>query len=226
MSNTTDPPSNADTDHLLFLKIARALAAIEAAGPGGTPGGSNGEVQYNNNGALGGVSGGAAGQVLSYVAGLPVWAFRGLIGYGFAQNNGTFTTTSTSFTDITNLTLTYTPKSASSIILLRAMVTAQGTGATNSAILRLARDGTGIGVAAAAGSRIQASARGQDTSPVSAGIEWVDSYGSTTAATWSVQLRVDAAGTAYINRSAAFDSDSATTARFVSSLTLMEILIP
>lgn len=50
------------------------VVVLDAADVGAAPGGSNGEVQYNNAGSLGGITTGTDGQILKLVGGAPEWA--------------------------------------------------------------------------------------------------------------------------------------------------------
>src|SRR6266705_6324027 len=45
--------------------IAENFVTLDSATSGGTPGGTNGQVQFNNSGVFGGISAGTAGQVLT-----------------------------------------------------------------------------------------------------------------------------------------------------------------
>jgi len=65
----------------------------------------------------------------------------------------TFTTSSTTYTDITGLSVSITPSSTSSKILVFVTVNGQGVVSQNQAFFQLVRDTTPIGNGAAAGSR-------------------------------------------------------------------------
>lgn len=137
----------------------------------------------------------------------------------------TFTTTSSSFVDVTGLSITYTPTSASNKILIFGCIQIMDTAGTTRFIGRLARGGSAIGVADAAGSRIQA---GFDTYLAAAGqsagvpFSFLDSPATTSPVTYSVQIRVESGGTLYVNRNDS-DSNASTTPRTVSTLTIMEV---
>lgn len=137
----------------------------------------------------------------------------------------TFTSTSTSYVDITGLSLSITPTSASSRILLIAAVSAID-GASNNLYLRYVRNSTAIGVGAAAGSRVQATSGIRYPSSDTGGIAsitmvFVDSPADTSAITYKIQMGLQG-GTGCVNRTPD-DSDSAGRGRYVSTITAMEI---
>ena len=137
----------------------------------------------------------------------------------------TFTTTSTTFTDITGLAATITPTSSSSKILVLAMVNGSNDPAISLCYLRLVRGSTAIGVGDAGSGQRQSTASlstsDTDTNMVgTSNIMFLDSPATTTATTYKIQIVVTA-GTGFVNRS---DNDSASIGgRFISSLTLMEV---
>ena len=151
-------------------------------------------------------------------------AFRVLQVVSTAKTD-TFTTTSTTFTDVTGLTATITPSATSSKILIVAMLNGGAITSANNLHMRLARGGTAIFVGDAAGSRTQATGASFDASLVAApfpGI-FLDSPSTTSATTYSIQVRTNvAAQTAYVNRTAT-DTDNAGFPRLPSSITVMEI---
>ena len=140
------------------------------------------------------------------------------------SKSDTFTTTSQTFTDITGLTVSITPTSASNKIFVIASVTGCNSVGVVSGGIRLARGGTGIFIGDTAGSRIL----GQQVQPVSAdrtltlGLSFLDSPATTSATTYSVQCINSGNGTFYVNRSNQ-DSDSTAYFRSASSITVMEV---
>jgi hypothetical protein len=137
----------------------------------------------------------------------------------------TFTTTGTSFVEVTGLSVSITPTSTSSRILIIAGVSLGATAGAYAAMPRLARNGTGIFVSDAAGSRIRAAAMFEvgnaATFPVA--INFLDSPSTTSATTYSVQLMSNTSGQpARVNASAS-DTDTSNWSRSVSSITVMEI---
>ena len=135
----------------------------------------------------------------------------------------TFSTTSTSFTDVTGLTVSITPSSATNKVLIIAQV-ALGSSA-NGTSLRLSGGNATNYVGAAAGSRIQAIIGGSNMS-ISGFMDamtlaYLDSPATTSSTTYAVQLRVNS-GTAYVNQSPT-DVNSADYARGASSITVIEV---
>jgi hypothetical protein len=136
----------------------------------------------------------------------------------------TFTTTSTSFTDVTGLSVSITPSSASNKILVMCNVNGSVTGSTFKAGLRLLRDSTAIAIGDAAGSRSRGF--GQLSAPsyqmLSSSITFLDSPSSTSSVTYKIQLLSQSGSTAVINRTGD-DADQAETLRTASSITVMEV---
>jgi hypothetical protein len=139
----------------------------------------------------------------------------------------TFTsTTAGAFTDITGYSVSITPSSTSSKILLiatmnctvfRPAVVARG--------FRFVRDSTAIAVGDAAGSRIQASFGATSASDeISTQISGMvlDSPNTTSATTYKVQFRQGNSTAFYLNRSTN-DSDSTDGYRMASSITAFEV---
>ena len=141
----------------------------------------------------------------------------------------TFTTTSTSFVDITGLSVTITPTSASNEVMIMAMISGSNDAGVALQYLRLMRGATAIALGDAAGSRQQVTAflSGADTDvnmTTTSPIIWIDNPATTSATTYKIQL-VTTAGVGHINRSDA-DTNASLSGRAVSSITAMEVRIP
>ena len=141
-----------------------------------------------------------------------------------------FTTTSTTYTDVTGLSRVITPSATSSRVLIIAQVAATTTwGTGTSTNIQLAGGNSGTYVGDAAGNRVRSALTGSPTTgsygltalPYQT-IVYLDSPATTSAITYKVQVRTGSAGTLYVNRSAD-DLDSAQFGRFASSITVMEI---
>jgi hypothetical protein len=137
----------------------------------------------------------------------------------------TFSTTSTSYTDITGVSVSITPKFSTSKILV--IFSGQITSATgvNSAGIQLTRGGTAIFVGDASGSMVRATAMVYGVnadSQYTASFSYVDSPATTSSTTYSIQMRANTAGTAYLNRSSN-DAGTVTDFRTPASITVMEI---
>lgn len=132
----------------------------------------------------------------------------------------TFSTTSTSFTDVTGLSVSITPASTSNRILVMVDVKIGGVGFS-----KLLRGSTDIYVGDAAGSRV----RTNHFSAVNAGTEdsvvaiFLDSPATTSSTTYKIQIRGEAGANVRVNRSENDVDNSTTGSRTASSITVMEI---
>ena len=137
----------------------------------------------------------------------------------------TATTTTTSYADITGMSVTITPTSSSNKILVFAKLAIAAQSGTNRAGVRLVRGSTAIFIGDAAGSRTPASSsatavNNDDINDLN--ICFLDSPATTSATTYKIQWLTTGSGTIAINRSIN-DSDSAANYRTASSITVMEI---
>lgn len=140
----------------------------------------------------------------------------------------TFSTTSTSFVDITGLSVTITPSSTSSKILI-VVNAIGGSGGTAGALctFRLMRDSTAINIGNAAGGYTQASVGGM-RSPLDVNSSWLvpmnflDSPATTSAITYKVQGSIES-NTLRINSTGSDTSGSQWSYRGASTITVMEI---
>jgi hypothetical protein len=140
----------------------------------------------------------------------------------------TFTTTSTTPIDVTGLSVSITPTSSSSKILVTAQIVwGLSTGVPYLVSFLLVRNSTSICIADAAGSRSRWTIGSQgtgnaDTTSMS-NISFLDSPATTSPTTYKIQMQVESPQTAYINRGAETDGDTSITGRFTSTITVMEI---
>jgi hypothetical protein len=145
-----------------------------------------------------------------------------------AAKTDTFSTASTSFVDVTGLSVSITPTSASSKILV-LMDVKLGSDAFVSNFVRLVRNSTQIYVGDTAGSRTRATYSNADDPSTQwayqgAGM-FLDSPNTTAATTYKVQMMSEPTpntGTVYLNR-AGEDLTTVDFARTASSITVMEI---
>jgi len=177
-------------------------------------------------------SGSASSSV--FLSGASTWvaAGGGKIGQVLqAAKTDTFSDSSGSFVDITDLSIAITPEATSSKILVVFSVNV-GTTATHRYGTRITRYDAGtttttnIAIGAAAGSRTRSSTSG--TTSITAASEndvmqWLDSPNSVAALTYKIQGIIEGGSSFYINRSLT-DSDSASYYRGVSTITVMEVL--
>jgi hypothetical protein len=143
-----------------------------------------------------------------------------------ATKTDTFTMSSSTFADVTGLSVSITPKSATSKILITLNISGGGTPGLAALVGRLMRDSTPIAIGDAEGSRIRATigntvASDSSHNP-SASITYLDSPATTSPITYKLQVANNGANSVWINRSSA-DTNSASFTRAVSSITLMEI---
>lgn len=135
----------------------------------------------------------------------------------------TFSTASSSFVDVTGLSLTITPQSNTSKFLLVAQISA---GANQDRIwFKFAGGNTASDVGDAAGSRVRVGLEVSaftNNAAASGIMLYLDSPATASAITYKVQMASYAAGTEYVNRSFT-DTDNANFARSVSTLTALEI---
>ena len=137
-----------------------------------------------------------------------------------------FTSTSTSFVDITGFTASITPSSTSSKILVMSTINGSQDVGANRVVVRLLRDSTVMMGATGNGDRLVA------TSGITSahadlighgGATFLDSPSSTSTLVYKWQGIISAgSGTFFINRSEN-DTDNAGYARFGSSMVLMEV---
>lgn len=143
----------------------------------------------------------------------------------------TFTTTSTTYTDVTGLTVAITPTSASNKVLIVAQVTVNAPyGSNEFGPFRLSGGNATNYVGDTASARLRGVFGGfpgtTDLSGVcmSLSMVYLDSPATTSATTYAVQARTTASvgGAIYVNRSAN-DADSELRTRGASSITAIEV---
>jgi len=138
----------------------------------------------------------------------------------------TFSSASTSFVDITGLSVSITPTSATSRILVMYSLMASPS-SSSFPLIRLVRDSTAIAVGDAAGSRTQISSTAW-ASGASGNImdmqsmNFLDSPATTSATTYKLQIYSQNGTTQVINRNLR-DDNANYEPRGVSTITVMEI---
>jgi hypothetical protein len=151
-----------------------------------------------------------------------------------ALKTDTFTTASDTFVTVTGTTATITPRSASSKILILGtmMVGLDVSSATSgrSAFVRVAGGNSAAYVGDASGVTVQAvgtvgSSSGSYNTLVANGftsLAYLDSPATTSAVTYSIELRRGVAGNAFVGRPGT-DTNSAAFGRYPTTIILMEI---
>jgi len=138
-----------------------------------------------------------------------------------------FTTTSGTFVDITGLSVSITPNSATSKIWVFASVQTAGQGFNDRLIpLRLVRTSTEIGLSDQSGSnRLRASGGRHASNEADSGvavISFLDSPNTTSSVTYKITTRIGTGGTVVIGRDGD-TTDDGNRASYPSSITVMEI---
>ena len=175
------------------------------------------------------ITGGASGNVLStdgsgaLTWGAPSIAKISNLIQPTAITSATATTTSTTFVDITGLTVDITPSAATSKVLIFYSATI-GSNAGWHAHLRLMRDTTPIAVGDANGSRKQSTTESGYQAAIAntSCMMYLDSPATTSTTTYKLQWASESSGTIYLNRSYT-NTDNANFGTFVSTITVMEI---
>ena len=153
-----------------------------------------------------------------------------------AFKSDTFSTTSTSFTDITDLTLNITPSSSSNKILILGHVAMSVNNDDRNANLRIRKvisgTTTDVGVADTAGSRITTSAGGHlpwnsgdiAVATYNIAFQHLDSPNTTNQITYKLSVQVISGSTLYIGRSSDFSGNTDTNrSTFPSAISVMEV---
>jgi hypothetical protein len=144
----------------------------------------------------------------------------------------TFTTASDTFVTVTGTTATITPRATSSKVLVLGtmMIGSSGTSNNHSAFVKIVGGNTSAYLGDAAGDRVQAvGTPGSAATQMSAqrangftSLAFLDSPATTSAVTYSLELRRGIGSTAFLG-SSGLDSDSAGFGRFPTTIILMEV---
>ena len=177
-------------------------------------------------------SNGSADQVLTTngSGGVLSWAAAGggtIVQVKNATKTDTFTTASTSYADVTGLSISITPTSTSNFILIWAFVNGMTNGSAGYG--QIVRDTTAIGIGDAASNRIRASwgmhNAGSGNRAGTFGNTWIEQAQSTSATTYKIQVRHEnGSGDIFINRTSN-TTDDASCGRYSSSIAVMEFSV-
>jgi hypothetical protein len=147
-----------------------------------------------------------------------------LVQSAFVYKQDTFTTTSTSYVDVTGLSVSITPTSASNYIVVLGAVVVSNSG--DMGVVQLVRGSTPIQVGTAAGSRYAGTAdfrASTDTAQSqSVALAYRDSPATTSSVTYKIQASARVSGTTRIN-SSGDDADQNNRGRFASTILLLEV---
>jgi len=157
---------------------------------------------------------------------LPTLGFGKVLQVVSTTKTDTFASSAGSWVDVTGLSVSITPASTSSQILV--IVTMQGSSVNSGSMFaRLVRNSTAIAVGDAAGNRTRASF-GMDTNAtvdyaITGATHFLDSPATTSAVTYKMQVNSgDTGGSARVNYSSS-DADSLYNGRYASTITAIEV---
>jgi hypothetical protein len=142
-----------------------------------------------------------------------------------AHKTDTFTTNSTTFVDLTGLSISITPQATTSKILIGYAVQGQGQAGAVMGSIQIVRGSTAIGNADAAGNRTVANTVLPELGAAVVGQVanfFLDSPSTTSATTYKLQIKANTGSLVYVNRTTT-DTDLAAFGRGTSSLIVMEI---
>lgn len=137
----------------------------------------------------------------------------------------TFSMASTTFANVTGMSATITPSSASSTILVLSNISFTGDAGAAAFLMKYTRNGTSIFVGNAASLRTPITWEGitpDDNVSQTGSYIYLDSPATTAAVTYQLQIKSSDGPAIYINRSVA-DTDSPTRGRGASSIVLLEV---
>ena len=152
-----------------------------------------------------------------------------------AFKDDNFSTTSTSFTDITDLTLNITPSSSSNKILIFGHTAVSCSLDDRNANLKIRKvissTTTDVGVAESVGSTIATSvgghlpyaSGGQTVATYNIAFQHLDSPNTTNQITYKLSVQALSGTTVHIGRSADFNSADSNRSTFPSSISVMEV---
>jgi hypothetical protein len=136
----------------------------------------------------------------------------------------TFSTTSTSMTDLTGMSVAITPVSTSNKILVTGNIFVSGSSSSALVVFNLVRGSTNISISSGSGSTDSTTFCDTDgmhlneNSTYSQNLNFLDSPSSTSSTTYKLQMKVTQ-GTGFINRRGLNDN-----VRAVSTITAMEVV--
>ncbi len=192
---------------------------------------AQGDIYYNSGSAIARLGAGTSGQVLQTggTGANPSWvdSSGGILQViqSLKTNTQSFSGLSTTFSDITGLSVTITPASSSSKFLIMSSVYVGNQG--NPSQSRIMRGTTPIFIGDAASSRKQASTQYHSAADNLEGqhhsYSFLDSPATSSAITYKPQLSIGGSATHYVNRVSRDNDAAAEDARMASSFIVMEV---
>ena len=154
---------------------------------------------------------------------------KGIVQVVSTTKTDTFTASTSTYTDITGLSVSITPTSASNKIFVLAFVQGSQDVGVDPATLQLVRGSTAIAVGDTAGSRIVGTSQlssGPDASVMgSNSFAFLDSPATTSATTYKIQGKSNQAANAFFVNRTDNDTNSTVHSRTVSTITVMEVIV-
>lgn len=150
--------------------------------------------------------------------------YTGTTNFSFSGASGTWSNVTT--IGSSTLSNAITPRFTTSKILVRAVVTASSAGGSDNGYLRVLRNGSAIGTGDDddGANRVEAGSSIPNLADAASVVfEWLDSPATTSAVGYNVQVSGVSGNVVYINRDSS-DANSTANGRYVSTLTLTEIL--
>jgi hypothetical protein len=164
------------------------------------------------------------------VGGIPAGASGGgIIQIVSTTKTDTYSQATTTFTDVTGLSATITPRSSNSKVLITWQITLCQSNQNLSCAMRLMRGSTAICVGDAASTRKQSTAMfaqiGSGDHQFTVSGSFLDSPSTTSATTYKLQIASEGGDTVQVNRNAQFDNDSTDPkfSRSSSTITVYEV---
>ena len=136
---------------------------------------------------------------------------------------------SASFTDLSGMTVSITPTSSNSKVVIMCHMTLCNTTNNFTAIFKLVRGSTAICVGDADGNKLQATGAmaqvGDGDHPFTVSFQFMDSPSTTSATTYKIQLATESGQTCQLNRRTLYEANDTApkNARYASTLTAMEV---
>jgi hypothetical protein len=162
------------------------------------------------------------------VDGVPSGGGGGIVQVKSVSKTDTFSSNSTSYTDVTGLSVSITPKFSTSKILVMMHVQI-GHDSNVAGFLRLMRDSTAIAVGTDTSNRIASTVAMADDPTDdeinSTSMTFLDSPSTTSSTTYKVQMNTEGSGNTgyvHVNRSGE-DADNNQNGRTCSTITVMEV---
>lgn len=166
-----------------------------------------------------------AGQVLTAAQLNTLQSYVGVVQVLSTAKTDTFTMSSATFADVTGLSVSITPTSASNKILISAVISAGMDSGNTQWFARLVRNTTNIALGDAASNRTRVSIGSYSaatTTLQTAAVMFLDSPATTSSVTYKIQIAAQSANAVYVNRSHT-DTDASTFARSISTITVFEV---